>query len=69
MNIDTDQLLSANQASRLTGLRPQTLRQMAWKRRIRSFKVLGALRFKLADLEELIVERPRMEGDTSEENI
>ncbi len=54
----TEKLLSANEAAELTGLHPATIRKMAWQRRIRSFKVLGALRFKRADLEELIVERP-----------
>jgi len=54
----TEKLLSADEASELTGLHPATLRKMAWQRRIRSFKVLGALRFKRSDLEELIVERP-----------
>lgn len=55
----TKKLLSADEAAELTGLHPATLRKMAWQRRIRSFKVLGALRFKQSDLEELIVERPR----------
>jgi len=54
----TEKLLSADEAAELTGLHPATLRKMAWQRRIRSFKVLGALRFKRRDLEELIVERP-----------
>jgi excisionase family DNA binding protein len=51
-------LLTASEASRITGLNPETLRRLAWQRRIRSFKVLGALRFKRQDLEALIVERP-----------
>jgi len=51
-------LLTANQGYLITGLQPSTLRKMAWERRIRSFKVLGALRFKRSDLEALIVERP-----------
>ncbi len=54
----TEKLLSAIEAAELTGLHPATIRKMAWQRRIRSFKVLGALRFKRSDLEELIVERP-----------
>jgi len=53
-----DELLTAGQGSRVTGLSPATLRKMAWQRRIRSFKVLGALRFRREDLEALIVERP-----------
>ena len=50
--------LTANEGALITGLHPSTLRRMAWERKIRSFKVLGALRFKRSDLEELIVERP-----------
>ncbi len=53
-----EKLLSANEAAELTGLHPATLRKMAWQRRIRSYKVLGCLRFRQSDLEELIVERP-----------
>ena len=53
--------LTANEGSLITGLHASTLRQMAWERRIRSFKILGALRFKRADLEALIVERPAKE--------
>ena len=53
-------LLTAREAAQLTGLHPATLRKMAWQRRIRSFKILGALRFKRCDLEELIVERPAL---------
>ena len=51
-------LLTADQAAELIGLRSSTLRKMAWQRRIRSYKVLGSLRFRRGDLEELIVERP-----------
>jgi len=54
-------LLTAEEASQLIGLHPSTLRKLAWKRRIRSFKVLGCLRFKRSDLERLIVERPGLE--------
>ena len=46
------------EASVVTGLRPGTLRKLASVRRIRSFKVLGALRFRREDLEKLIIERP-----------
>ncbi len=53
-----ERLLTAKEAAELTGLHPATLRKMAWQRRIRSYKVLGCLRFKRRDLEELIVERP-----------
>jgi len=54
----TERLLTAEEASELTGLHPATLRKLAWQRRIRSFKVLGAVRFKRSDVEKLVVERP-----------
>lgn len=50
--------LTADEAALITGLRPATIRKMAWERRIRSFKIMGAVRFKRADLEALIIERP-----------
>ena len=53
-----EKLLNAQEAAELTGLHPATIRKMAWQRRIRSFKILGSLRFKRTDLEELIIERP-----------
>lgn len=53
-----EKLLSAKEAAELTGLHPATLRKMAWQRRIRSYKVLGALRFRKSDLEGMITERP-----------
>jgi len=55
--MDGENLITAEEAAKLTGLHPTTIRKLAWQRRIRSFKVLGALRFKRQDLEELIVER------------
>ena len=59
-------LLTAKEAAELTGLHENTIRKMAWERRIRSFKVLDALRFKRSDLEDLIVERPaRKEEDVT----
>lgn len=54
-----EKLLTAKEAAEFMGLHPATLRKMAWQRRIRSFKVLGALRFKQSDLKELIIERPK----------
>ena len=57
--------ISAEEAAKLIGLHPATLRKLAWQRRIRSFKVLGALRFKRSDLEELVVERPKEESNES----
>ncbi len=53
------ELLSAAQAAEYTTLSESTLRKMAWERRIRSFKVVGALRFSKEDLEALITERPQ----------
>lgn len=50
--------LTAKEGYLITGLRPATLRKMAWEGRIRSFKIMGAVRFKRADLEALITERP-----------
>ncbi len=61
----SEKLLTAEEASELTGLSPNTLRKLAWQRRLRSFKVLGALRFKRSDLEELVVERPKEESNES----
>ena len=51
-------LLTANEAAEFTSLNVSTLRKLAWQRRIRSYKVLGALRFRKSDLEALITERP-----------
>ncbi len=53
------ELLTAAQAAEYTSLAVATLRKMAWERRIRSFKVVGALRFSKEDLEALITERPQ----------
>jgi len=52
-------LMSAEEGAQLVSLKPQTLRKLAWQQRIRSFKVLGRLRFKREDLLGLIVERPQ----------
>ena len=60
-----EEYISAEEAAKLIGLHPATLRKLAWQRRIRSFKVLGALRFKRSDLEELVVERPKEESNES----
>ncbi len=60
-----EEYISAEAAAKLIGLHPATLRKLAWQRRIRSFKVLGALRFKRGDLEELVEERPKEESNES----
>jgi len=52
-----EKLLSATDGAELIGLQATTLRKMAWQRKIRSFKVLGALRFRKSDLEKLVPER------------
>ena len=56
--MDGENLITAEQAAKLTGLHPTTIRKLAWQRRIRSFKVLGAVRFKRSDVEKLVIERP-----------
>lgn len=53
--------LTADEGALIVGLRPSTLRKMAWERRIRSFKIMGAVRFRRSDLEALIEERPAKE--------
>ncbi len=55
-----EKLLKADEAAQLVGLHPATIRRLAWQGRIRSYKVLGALRFRRQDVEELIVERPAL---------
>ena len=67
MERQQEKLLTAEEAAEQIGLNPNTLRKLAWQRRIRSFKVLGCLRFKREDLEELIVERPALEETNSDE--
>lgn len=68
-----DRLLDVKEAAALLGLRPGTLYQWAYKRRIPVVKLFGprgALRFRLSDLERLIQDsvRPalRPQGKTSE---
>lgn len=59
MEESTERLLNADEAAAITGLHATTIRRLAWQRRIRSYKVLSALRFKREDLLELIVEQPK----------
>lgn len=52
-----DCLLDVNEAAELLGLKPATLYQWAYKRRIPVVKLFGprgALRFRLSDVEKLI---------------
>jgi len=55
---ENKRLIDANEAAVITGLRPETIRKLASHGRIRSYKVLGALRFRTEDLQQLITERP-----------
>jgi excisionase family DNA binding protein len=58
-----DQLVDVNEASRLTGLNPQTIYRLARKGRIRSFTVLRrAVRFDRNDLQLLVARRPEALG-------
>jgi excisionase family DNA binding protein len=57
----TLQLVDVHEASEITGLSPLTLYKLARQRRMRTFKVLGALRFDRADLLKLLVERPAVD--------
>ena len=53
----TEPMLDVDTASQLIGLAPNTLRRLAWQRKITSYKILGTLRFKRSDLEKLIQRR------------
>ncbi len=59
-------LIDANEASTMTGLQPGTIRKLASQGKIRSYKVLGALRFRQEDLQQLITERPAQPQGISE---
>ena len=52
------ELVDVGVASRITGLARSTLYRLSRHGRIRTFKVLGALRFDRTDLQALIIERP-----------
>jgi excisionase family DNA binding protein len=59
MNVqDRGRVVDAETGARMTGLKPATLRKWAQERRIPSLKVGNALRFRVADLRALIIERP-----------
>lgn len=52
-----DRLLDVREAAALLGLKPATLYQWAYKRRVpvvKLFGLRGALRFRLSDVEQLI---------------
>jgi hypothetical protein len=50
-------LVDINEAVRITGLARPTLYRLSRQRKIRTFKVLSALRFEVHDLEALVSER------------
>ena len=54
---DSQHLVDITEAQRLTGLDKNTLYKLARTGRVRSFKVLSALRFLKSDLTSLVVER------------
>ena len=54
-----EKLVSARVAAELLGLEPNTLRKMAWLRKIKCYKVMGALRFKMSELKELVTVREK----------
>ena len=60
--VSGDRLLDVHEAATLLGLRPATLYQWAYKRRIPVVKLFGrrgALRFRLSDVERLIKDSVR----------
>ncbi len=59
-----DRLLDVKEAALMLGVKPSTLYQWAYERRIPSVKLMGrALRFRLSTIEKLIAEseRPAMQ--------
>ncbi len=63
MNKPSDRLLDVNEAATLLGMKPTTLYQWAYQRRIPVVKLFNrALRFRLSTIEKLIAdfERPAL---------
>lgn len=57
---DDDRLLDVKEAATMLGLKPSTLYQWAYERRIPVIKLLGrALRFRLSAIKKLIAESER----------
>jgi excisionase family DNA binding protein len=55
-----DRLLDVKEAATLLGVKPSTLYQWAYERRIPSVKLMGrALRFRLSTIEKLITDSER----------
>lgn len=60
MTNNEDRLLDVNEAAAMLGVRPSTMYQWAYQRRIDSVKLLGrALRFKLSTIKKLMREWER----------
>jgi predicted DNA-binding transcriptional regulator AlpA len=62
----TDNLINIHEAARISGLSTTTLYKLARYRRLRSFKVLRALRFDPQDVRRLVHERPQGLSESSE---
>ena len=57
---DDDRLLDVREAASMLGLKPSTLYQWAYERRIPVIKLMGrALRFRLSTIRKLIAESER----------
>lgn len=52
----SDRLLNVREAAAMLGLKPATLYQWAYERRIGHVKLGGALRFRLSAIEKLITQ-------------
>ena len=63
-----DRLLNVTEAAAMLGLKPSTLYQWAYERRIAYVKIGGALRFRLSALEKLIAksEVPALKAHTDQ---
>ena len=63
---DSDRLLNVRDAATMLGLKPSTMYQWAYERRIAYVKIGGALRFRHSALEKLIAtsEVPPFKGLT-----
>jgi excisionase family DNA binding protein len=59
-------LIDANEAAKLTGLAKPTIYKLAHERRLRSFRVLSALRFDRADVLALVKEAVSTASRTGE---
>ncbi len=55
----SERLLNVTEAASMLGLKPSTLYQWAYERRIAHVKLGGALRFRLSAIEKLIAKSDR----------